>query len=324
MSDLLTQPPATKRRPGAAQRKPPSSARARRSRAIAPYFLIAPVLLTIVAAMGYPLVRQVIMSFQEFGLKQQIMGTPAEWVGLANYKALLTDQTMWNVVIRSVVFCMVNASLTMIIGTAIALLMTKIATWMRITLQTVLLLAWAMPVIAAMTVWQWLFDQQYGVSNWVLVKVGFSHFEGHHWLLDQLSFFAVATIIVIWMSVPFVAFSIYAALTQVSGEVLEAAQLDGANGWQRFRHIILPTIMPVVYVVGLLQVVWDLRVFAQIYFLQGAGGLNSETDLLGTYIYSLGIGQSDYGMASAVAIFMLALTLLLTIGYVRKLAQEED
>ena len=81
--------------------------------------------------------------------------------------------------------------------------------------------------------------------------------------------------------------------------------------------------MPVVYVVSLLQVVWDLRVFAQIYYLQGAGGLRSETDLLGTHIYNLGIGQSSYGMASAVAIFMLVLTLVLTIGYVRKLAKED-
>lgn len=323
MSDLLVASPSSathKRRD--ARRRTPSSATSRRLRAVAPYLLVLPVVVTLAVALGYPLVRQLVMSFQEFGLAQQF-GAEPEWVGLENYKTLLTDDATWAVIIRSLLFCAVNAALTMILGMAVAVLKTKLSTWVRIVVQSVLLLAWAMPVIASMTVWQWLFDTQYGVINWVLVRLGFDQFAQHSWLLEPLSFFFVATVIVVWMSVPFVAFSLYAALTQVSAEQLEAAQLDGAGPWQRFRHITMPTIMPVVYVVSLLQIVWDLRVFAQIYYLQGAGGLRSETDLLGTHIYNLGIGQSNYGMASAVAIFMLVLTLVLTIGYVRKLAKED-
>ncbi|MBI9113790.1 carbohydrate ABC transporter permease [Sanguibacter suaedae] len=296
----------------------------RRRRALVPYLFLAPVATVLLLALGYPLVRQVVMSFQEFGLAQQFGTAEPEWVGLDNYAALVDDATMWGVVARSLAFCVVNAGLTMVIGTAVATLMTQLAGPVRLALQTCLLLAWAMPVIAAMTVWQWLFDTQYGVVNWALVQAGLADFAGHSWLLEPLSFYAVATVIVVWMSVPFVAFSVYAALTQVSDEVLEAAQLDGAGGWQRFRHIVVPTIAPVLSVVTLLQIIWDLRVFAQIYYLQGAGGLRSQTDLLGTYIYNLGIGQSNYGMASAVAMFMLVLTLVLTIGYVRRLAKEED
>ena len=299
-----------------------TSSAARRNRALAPFLLILPVILMLGLAQGYPLIRQFVMSFQEYGLRQQF-GQPPEWVGFDNYKTLLTDRTMWNVVMRSVVFCFVNAGLTMIIGTAFANLMVKLNKPVRLVLQTALLMAWAMPVIAAMTVWQWLFDTDYGVVNWLLVQLGFEQFAGHSWLIDPMSFFAVATVIIVWASVPFVAFSVYAALTQVSEEVLEAAQLDGANAWERFRHIVLPTIMPVIYVVSLLQIVWDLRVFAQIYFLQTAGGLKSETDLLGTYIYGLGIGESNFGMASAVAVFMLFLTFVLTFGYVRGLAKED-
>ncbi|MGP7959373.1 carbohydrate ABC transporter permease [Sanguibacter sp. A247] len=320
MSDVLARAPQSRRAP-TGRRPVPSTQRARRATAIAPYLLVLPVVLMMVIALGYPLVRQFVMSFQEYGLKQQF-GADPEWIGLDNYEAIFADSAVWAVIIRSLLFCLVAASATMVAGMAVAVLLTKVATWLRITIQSVLLVAWAMPVIASMTVWQWLFDTNYGVINWVLAKIGLSQFQGHSWLIDPLSFLTIAALVVVWMSVPFVAFSLNAALTQVSGEQLEAAELDGANAWERFRHIKLPTIMPVVMVVSLLQVIWDLRVFAQIYYLQMAGGVASETNLLGTYIYNLGLGQGDFGKAAAVAIFMLALTLGLTFFYVRKLAKE--
>ena len=125
------------------------------------------------------------------------------------------------------------------------------------------------------------------------------------------------------MSVPFVAFTVYAALTQVPEELVEAAEIDGASGRQRLRHIVLPSIRPVLLVVGLLQVIWDLRVFTQIYILQKAGGNTHDTNLLGTYIYRLGIGGGQFGMAAAVAIFMLVLTVILTAPYVRAMLKQE-
>jgi N,N'-diacetylchitobiose transport system permease protein len=292
----------------------------RRTRAL-PFGLLVPSLLALVVALGYPLVRQFVLSFQEFGLAQQF-GRPAEWIGLENYKALVTDSYLWQVVLRSLVFCFVNAVVTMAIGTAVALLLGKMSKPVRLLVQTGLLLAWAMPVLAALTIWQWLFDSQYGVINWLLTSGGLDY-AGHSWLLRSTSFFLVATVIVVWMSVPFVAFTVYAALTQVPSDILEAAEVDGANAWQRFRMIVVPTIRPVLLVVGLLQIIWDLRVFTQIYVLQKAGGVTRDTNLLGTYIYRLGIGEGSFGQAAAVAIFMLVLTVIVTFPYVRGMMREE-
>jgi N,N'-diacetylchitobiose transport system permease protein len=179
-----------------------------------------------------------------------------------------------------------------------------------------------MPLVASLTVWQWLFDTQYGVVNYVLSALG-GDFEGHGWLLRPLSFFFVATVVVVWMSVPFVAFTVYAALTQLSEELVEAAEIDGAGLGQRLRHVVYPSIRPVLLVVGLLQVIWDLRVFTQIFILQEAGGSARETNLLGTYIYRLGIGGGDFGTSAAVAVFMLALTVVLTAPYVRAMLRQE-
>ena len=286
-----------------------------------PYSLLVPATLALALALGYPLVRQVVLSFQDFGLAQQF-GQPPEWVGLANYSDLLTDSYLWKVVLRSVAFCLVNAGLTALVGLAVALLMTRMSKVVRITVQVGLLLAWAMPVVASMTVWEFLFDTQYGIINWLLTHLGLD-FDGHAWLLHPMSFFGVATVIVVWMSVPFVAFTMYAALTQVAEELIESAEIDGATAGQRFRYVVLPTIRPVLYVVLLLQIIWDLRVFTQIYNLQRAGGVTEQTNLLGTFIYRQGVGGGHFGLAAAAAMFMLALAIVMTAPYVRLMLKQE-
>ncbi|MBP2411426.1 N,N'-diacetylchitobiose transport system permease protein [Arthrobacter stackebrandtii] len=300
----------------------PSPVIRRSKKSKAPLFLILPTIVVLVAALGYPVGWQLVTSFKKFGLKQQF-GVPAEFVGFENYITLLTSSELWIVVGRSLLFCLVAASLTVAIGGLLALLMQRVGTAGRLILQVSMLLAWAMPVVAAMTVWVWLIDWRRGVLNWILVRFGVDA-EGHNWLADPISFFMIAIIIVVWMSVPFVALSIYAGLTQISGEVLEAAAMDGATGWQRTRHIIIPLITPVLSIVLLLQLIWDLRVFTQIKLLQDAGGFANETNLLGTYIYQLGVGSGDYGMASAVSVFMLILTIAISWYYVRSLMKEEN
>lgn len=301
---------------------PTPTPRNRRRATRLPLLLVIPTLVLLLAALGYPIGWQVLTSFREYGLLQQF-GAPAEFVGLDNYVSLVTDPYLWTVVVRSIVFCVVTAVVTVAVGGAMAVLMNALDTWPRVVLQVALLVAWAMPVVAAMTVWIWIVDWRRGLLNWTLVQLGVDGAQGHNWLAEPLSFFTVAGVIVVWMSVPFVALSIYAGLTQVSPEVLEAAALDGASGIQRLRHIILPLIAPVLSIVMLLQLIWDLRVFTQVKLLQDAGGVANETNLLGTYVYQLGTGRGDFGTASAVSILILGLTVALSWYYVRSLMKEE-
>lgn len=293
-----------------------------RRRSRLPHILITPTIIVLIAALGYPVAWQIITSFKEFGLRQQF-GVPADWVGLANYAAIVSDPALWAIVLRSLVFCLVVSFATVLIGGALAGLMNSVHKAARLTLQVALLLAWAMPAVASMTVWIWLVDWRRGLLNWALVRLGVDA-QGHNWLADPTSFLIIAAIIVTWMSVPFVTLSIYAGLTQVSPEVLEAAKIDGASGIQRLRHIIVPLIAPVLSIVLLLQFIWNLRVFTQVKILQDAGGVANETHLLGTYIYQLGTGKGDFGSASAVSILMLLLTIAISWRYVRNLMKEES
>ncbi|GAA1971988.1 sugar ABC transporter permease [Isoptericola halotolerans] len=294
----------------------------RRRKPATPYLLLIPALAALLVGLGYPVYWQVVTSLQEYGLMQQF-GAPPRFVGFDNFARIFTDSQVWWVVARSIAFCLVNAGLTVGIGLGLAVLMRAVHGWVRIVMQVTLLLAWATPLVAAVTVFRWLFDYRTGVVNWLLVQLGWESMAGHNYLETPLQFFMVASFIVIWMSVPFVAMSIYAGLTQVSEEVLEAARLDGAGPTQILWLIIMPLVRPVIAIVLLLQIIWDLRVFAQIRLLQDAGAPVSETNLLGNFIYQLGVGQQNFGGAAAVSIFVLLLTVVLSAPYVRYLMKED-
>nr|WP_281373205.1 sugar ABC transporter permease [Kineococcus aurantiacus] len=211
------------------------------------------------------------------------------------------------------------------IGIGFALLLQKLSTGPRVALQVALVLAWAMPPVSALTSYIWLTEPRYGVVNWFLTSIGLEGFAGFSWLADnQWTFFGVAATTVIWTSVPLVTLMTYAALTQLDTEVLEASELDGAGGFARLRHVTLPMIRPVVLLVAMLEIIWDLKVFTQINVLQGVAGNNDATNLLGTYVYQTGIGGGEYGTASALATVMLLIVLLMTWRYMRTLMKQGD
>lgn len=294
-----------------------------RKRSKLPLLLLLPAVATVALAMGYPLVRQVIMAFQQFSLAQQF-GAEPEFIWFGNFITVLTDSAFWLVLARSLLFCLVCATVTMLVGVGGAVLLTKLSRPVSVLVQSVMLLAWALPVLSSLQFFQRIFDARSGVVDWVLTKLGFSGMENFNWFSNPLTFFIMAGLLVIWMSVPLVLFMVYASITQIDESMLEASTIDGANGWKQFREITVPTIAPVLLLVGILQVIWDLRVFTQIYILQKSSGITDQTNVLGTYIYQVGLAGGDYGVASATALIMLLITLLLTWRYVRLVIKQGD
>ena len=293
----------------------------RRRAGLLPYALLIPTLVALGAGLGYPLVRLLVLSTQEYGRRQQF-GAPAEFVGTANFGEIFGSSYFWSVLWRSLVFCGVNVVLTLVLGTLLALLLERLGTAMRTALSVALLLAWATPALTATIVWQWIFDARYGVVNWLLTRVG-ADYEGHSWLSSQLSFFFVATLVVVWMGVPFVAFTLYAGMTQISPEVMEAAAIDGASARDRFRDVTWPALKPIFVVLAALSTLWDLRVFTQVFVLQQAGGIVRDTNTLGVYAFRQG-GSGNYGLGAAVAVVMVAITLLLTLVHLRTMFRQEE
>lgn len=285
--------------------------------------LLGPSLIILGVMVGYPAVLMLVQSFTDYSIRNKVQGTLPDLVGFENYIEVFTQSDFPAVLVRSLGLMVAMTVLIVGLGALVAVLMTRLSRGWRVLVSLGLLLAWAMPPLAATTVWGWIFDSQYGVVNWALNTVtGGSGWTNHSWLANPWSFFLVLTIIVVWQGVPFAAFTLYAALGQVPGEVLEAASLDGAVGWQRFRLVVFPYLRNVVTVVVVLQVIWNLRIFTQVYALQQRGGLVSETNVLGTYIFRQGPGE--FGVTSAIGVLMVILLLTLSWGYIRTTLKEEE
>ena len=296
-----------------------SSTRGRLLRWAVPYSLIAPATLVIAAVLGYPLYYLVKLSFQHYGLTELIQHK-GQWVGFANYRAILGDWEFWHVVLRTVVFTAVNVGLTIGLGTLIALLLAQLGRFMRMLVTTGLVLAWAVPVVVATQLWLWLFDYENGVVNYVLTKIGVGNYIQHDWFASSLAGFGVITSLIVWGAIPFVAITLYAGLTQVPGELLEAASIDGAGAFARFRDITFPILKPIFVILTSLSIIWDFQVFTQPFLLRFQRP-DPPYYLISIYAYEKSFGISEYGLGSAIAVVIVLLMLCVTFFYIRQMVR---
>lgn len=277
------------------------------------------------AALGYPLVNLVLISFQRFRAKELILGLPANWIGLDNYRYIVGRPDFWAVLGRTLGFAALNVALTIVIGMGLAVLLRRLGKPMRTLLSLSMVLAWVIPVVTATEVWMWLFDRDYGVINWVLTSLHLGNFAQHSWTSDPRSLLGVATVIVVWGALPFVSLTLYAGLTQVPEELYEAARVDGAGVWATFRQVSLPLIMPIVMLLTVLSSIWDFRVFTQIYVLQKSGGISEETNLIGIWAYNQAFsGTPNYGRGAATSFIGVVILLLITALLIRQMVRQGD
>ncbi|WP_062206737.1 carbohydrate ABC transporter permease [Streptomyces sp. NBRC 109706] len=286
-----------------------------------PYLLIAPAVIAILSVLGYALFRNVLISFQEFGRKQLISRT-TEWIGVENYRAVLQNERFWDSVVRTFLFMAANVVLIMIIGTLLGLLLNALGKKMRLVLAISLVAAWAMPVVATTTVFRWLFDTQFGVANWMMRTLGFSGYDQHNWFSSGLSTLAIVTLLIVWTSVPFVAINLYAGLTTISGEIREAARVDGASSWRIFWSILLPIMRPFFMITTFLEIIWVFKAFVQVYAMNG-GGPDRESETLPVMAYVEGMGQNQYGVAAAISVLTLFILLIAMSFYFRLILKQE-
>jgi len=306
-----------------AKRSPGAKVRAGgpvRDRAL-PYLLVLPSVLAMAVLLGWPTVRDLIISLQHYGLREFFTRRPT-WAGFANYREVLGDEQFWAVTVRTIGFTAVCVTLTVLGGLAIAQVMGTMSKSVRLTLSSVLVVVWAIPQITATVIFQWLFDQQFGVVNWLLTKLG-AHYDGHSWFSSGTSTFAIIVALVVWQALPFVVLSLYASMTSVPSELREAASVDGANARQSFLAVTWPAIKPMVLVLVFLSIIWDFKAFTQIYALK-QGGPDRSTTTLSLYAYVEGIGRHDFGKASAISIIMVVLLLGLLAGYLRMMVRAFD
>jgi N,N'-diacetylchitobiose transport system permease protein len=291
--------------------------RQRVGRAVAPYGLLAPAAAVIGVVLAYPLYLLVKLSFQKYGLFELIRHE-GRWIGFDNYTHIFRDSQFWDVLVRTVLFTVAAVSLTMVIGTAIALLLVQVSRFMRLAITTGLVLVWATPVVVQVDIWRWMVDYEFGVVNWTLTKLQLGDFIRHDWFANPLAGFGIFTALVVWGALPFVAITIYAGLAQVPQELLEAAAIDGARPWRVFREVTLPLLKPIFVILASLSIIWDFQVFQQIWIMLDQRPA-SDYYTMAIYAFSESFRLSEYGLGSAIAVVMVVVMFLATIVYLRQM-----
>ncbi|WP_446037991.1 carbohydrate ABC transporter permease [Streptomyces sp. SID1121] len=290
-------------------------------RAFWPYLLVAPTVLGAAGLLLYPLVRNLVISFQRYGMGELVRGG-ASFAGLANYRDILGDDEFWEVVRRTLWWTAVNVFLIMVLATLVALLLQQLGRRARLLVLSGLVPAWASPVIATTTVFQWLFSSRLGVVNWLLVHLGFTSYENYSWFADGRATFTILVIVVVWQSVPFAAITLHAALLTVPAELYESARLDGAGAARIFRSVTLPILRPIFGLVLCLEVIWVFRCFAQIWAIS-KGGPGDATTTLPVYAYRVAQSLHRYDLGAAVSTVTVLLLLAVLVLYFRQMFRQE-
>jgi N,N'-diacetylchitobiose transport system permease protein len=269
------------------------------------------------AVLGYPLYYLVRLSFQHYGLFELIRHA-GQWVGLRNYGSVLHDSVFWHTLLRTVVFTVANVGLTMLLGTLMALLLVRVSSAVRVLLTAGLVLVWSVPAVVAVQIWFWMTNYQNGVANYVF------NLGQHDWYGTTFSQLAMVTSLVVWGAIPFVVVTVYAGLAQVPGELVEAAEVDGATPWRVFRDITFPILKPIFLILTSLSIIWDFGVFTQPFLLIGQSKLHASNYLMGVYLVEQGYFKSDFGRGAAISILMLLIVAAMSVFYVRKMVQIGD
>ena len=262
---------------------------------------------------GYPLVQNVVMSFQNYTTSTFFTGE-APWVGFANYIAVFRNPLFSTTLINTALFTVGSIVGQFVIGMALALFFKRRFPLSGI-LRSLLLLPWLLPLIASSAIWKWILDQDSGVLNQTLL---FLHIvpSSVPWLSSPNVALVSVIVVNIWLGIPFNATILYGGLQGIPDELYEAGSLDGATGWKAFRYITWPNLRPVVSVVLVLGVVYTLKVLDIILGLTGGGPANA-TQTLATNSYQQSFVLFSFGTGAAISNILVVISLIFTFVYLR-------
>jgi multiple sugar transport system permease protein len=246
------------------------------------------------------------------------VGIPGSFVGFANFEKLWHDDIFRVAVYNTFLYTFVTTIFKLVLGLWLALLLNRHFHG-KAFVRAFILLPFIIPTVLSTFAWKWMFDPTFSVINWLLFHLGL--ITGRiNWLGDPDLAIISVMVVNIWRGVPFYAISLLAGLQTISPELHEAAAIDGARAWQRFRHVTWPLLLPVTMVVVLFSVIQTFADFQLVYVLTGGGPAN-HTHLFATYAYQIGVGTGllSEGAAVSLAIFpVLLLVVIIQLVYIRR------
>ena len=275
--------------------------------------LLLPTVVLLGLFIAYPFVKGIMLSVTDTRV-----GVPGHFVGLKNFEDVWNDSIFRVAVWNTCLYTVVTTVFKLALGLWLAVLLNRNFRGKTLT-RAFILLPFIIPTVLSTLAWKWMFDPTFSVINWVLFHVGIID-SRINWLGEPGLAMISVIIVNVWRGVPFYAITLLAGLQTISPELHEAAAIDGARAWQRFRHVTWPLLLPVTLVVVLFSVIQTFADFQLVYVLTGGGPANA-THLFATYAYQIGVGTGllSEGAAVSLAIFpVLLLVVIIQLLYIRR------
>lgn len=282
------------------------------------YFLMAPAFIAIFAVIIYPFIYNVAISFSNLSLR-----TFNQWeiVGLQNYWAVLTDPNFYSVLLKTIIWTFVNVFFHVVIGVFLALVINQTLP-AKPVFRTLLIIPWAVPQYITALTWRSLFHQEYGSINLALQK--FLHMSPVQWLSQPFETFAACVITNVWLGFPFMMVIALGGLQAIPKEFYEAARVDGAGRFERFRSITMPMLRPVMLPAITLGMVWTFNNLNVIWLVSNAGEPADQTHILVSYVYKSAFNLYRYGYGAALSMIIFLILLLFGVLLLNKTKATES
>jgi len=271
-----------------------------------PLILLSPGIVIILLVVGFPMLYSLYLSFTDYTL---VNTSGYDFVGLGNYAELFQTPIFWQAFGRTVLFITLAVNLEFIIGLGIAQLMAKVVAGQSL-LRTLMMMPMMFAPILVGFQFKWFFSDQVGLMNNFLYSVtGARHIIP--WLVDKPLGFITILVAEIWMSTPFMVIILEAGILSLPQEPFEAAEVDGASGWQKFRHLTLPMLMPFIYTAMAIRSLDIGRAYDLVSIMTG-GGPGNRTELIWTYVNRLAFIGHDYSLGSSMSYVTVILSCVFT------------
>lgn len=277
------------------------------------FVLLLPTMVLLGLFIAYPFARGILLSVTD-----SRVGVPGEFVGMTNFARIWNDSIFRQAVYNTFLYTAVTTVFKLALGLWLALLLNRHFKG-KAFVRAFILLPFIIPTVLSTFAWKWMFDPTFSVINWALYQLGFIT-RSINWLGDPNLAMISIMVVNIWRGVPFFAISLLAGLQTISPELNEAAAIDGARPWQRFRHITWPLLLPVTMVVVLFSVIQTFADFQIVYVMTGGGPANA-THLFATYAYQIGVGTGLLSQGAAISLAMfpiLFLVVVVQLLYIRR------
>lgn len=276
--------------------------------------LLSPSILLLALLIGYPLIYNIVISCQDVPLNPNL---PSEFIGLQNYIEVFKDPEFYKSVLVTLSFTVVVTGISTLLGLILSIFLNRPFFGKKLV-NSIIILSYVVPAVCLIFTWRYMFNNIYGIMNYFVIDVLGITDKAPLWFDQPTIAFLLVSIFAIWKFFPYAYLSFTAILQSMDNSLYEAADIDGATSWEKFKVITYPAIKPTLVTVVSLRTIWVFYIYTEVYLL------TKQVNVLGVYLYDMAFATHDFGKAAAISIVLFVFIFALIMLIRKKVLKVEE